>query len=131
MNVLDASAAVEWLLRLPLASAVDDRLADADRTLHAPHLLDDEVAQVVRRFEARDAITPERGAQALTDLADLDVNRYPHAPLLPAVWQWRANLTAYDAVYVALAAALDATLLTLDARLASAPLHRVTVDLVA
>jgi len=129
--VLDASAAVEWLLRLPLAGAVDDWLEQAEQTLHAPHLLDIEVAQVVRRFASRGGITAERGAQALADLSDLDVNRYPHTDLLPVVWDLRANLTAYDAVYVALAVSLEARLLTMDAKLAAAPLPGVSVELIA
>jgi len=127
--VLDASAAVEWLLGMPHADQVQNRLADSRETLHAPHLLGVEVAQVVRRFAARGDITAERGEAALTDLADLDVAHYPHEPLLPIVWRLRAILTAYDAVYVALAEALGATLLTLDAHLATAP-HRVEVDLI-
>jgi predicted nucleic acid-binding protein len=129
--VLDASAAVEWLLRLPLAGAVDEWLGRTDQSLHAPHLLDVEVAQVVRRFAGRGAITAERGAQALVDLADLDVNRYPHTPLLTMVWDLRTNLTAYDAAYVALAVTLEATLLTLDARLAAAPLPGAKAELIA
>lgn len=75
--VLDASAAVEWLLNLPLAPAVADRLDAIDETLHAPHLLAVEVAQVMRRYVAAGILTAERGAEALTDLADLDVVQSP------------------------------------------------------
>lgn len=130
MIVLDTSAVVEWLLGRPLAEAVERRLRDGSPTLHAPHLLAVEVAQVLRRYQLQGVLTAERGALALATLADLDVASYPHEPLLPAMWQLRHNLTAYDAAYVALAAALDAPLVTLDARLASAP-HRVEVDLVS
>ncbi len=129
MIVIDASAVVEWLLGLPLAEAVEARITDPDITLHAPHLLTIEVAQAVRRYEARGELAGERGASALEDLADLGVLTYPHEPLLPAVWRLRGNLTAYDAAYVALAQALDAPLVTLDARIARAPGHDAVVDL--
>ena len=130
MIVLDASAVVEWLLRLPLAGVIDDRLADVDQGLHAPHLLTVEVAQVIRRYVARSELDLARAEQALEDLADLDVALHPHEPLLRSIWRLRENLTAYDAAYVALAEALDAPLLTLDARLAAAPGHVATIDLV-
>ena len=79
---------------------------------------------------ALDVPTFRGAAEALTDLADLPLNRYPHLPLLARVWQLRHNVTAYDAVYLALAEALRAPLLTRDARLASAPGHRARVALV-
>jgi predicted nucleic acid-binding protein len=129
--VLDASAAVEWLLRLPLADAVERRLTQAADTLHAPHLLPIEVAQVVRRLEARDELTARRGAQALEDLDDLDLHLYGHGPLLPLVWKLRTNLSAYDAAYVALAQVLAAPLVTTDARMAAAPVRDATIDLVS
>ena len=75
-------------------------------------------------------IDRDRGAAALADLADLPVRRYPHDILLPRVWELRNNLTAYDAVYVALAEALDAPLLTRDKRLAAAAGHHARVELV-
>jgi predicted nucleic acid-binding protein len=129
--VLDASTVVEWLLRLPRAGLVEARLSREAESLHSPHLLDVEVAQVVRRLAAQGVVSAERGRQALEDLADLDLARHPHEVLLPAIWQLRENLTAYDAAYVALAEALDAPLLTLDARLAGAPGHREIIDVVA
>jgi len=128
--VVDASAVLEALLRTPAAAAVERRLFDSRQTLHAPHLLDIEVAQVVRRYEAAGEIDDERGRAALSDLGDLPLHRYPHGFLLPRVWQLRRNLTAYDAVYVALAEALDATLLTRDRRLAAAADGYVGIDLV-
>ncbi len=128
--VLDASAVVEWLLGLPRAEAVGDRIRSNEQSLHAPHLLAVEVAQVVRRFVAAGDMTPQRGADALVDLADLDVFRHEHEPLLPTIWRLRSNLTAYDATYVALALALDAPLLTLDRRLAAAAAHGATIELI-
>jgi len=131
MIVLDASAAVELVLRLPLGDAVAARLADPDQAIHAPHLLAVEVAQVVRRYVHRGELRPGRGEEALLDLADLDIVRHPHEPLLARMWRLRSNLTAYDAAYVALAEALDAPLLTLDTRLAHSPAHAATIELLA
>jgi predicted nucleic acid-binding protein len=97
--------------------------------LHAAHLLDVEVAQVARRYAANGAIEPERGRTALVDLADFPIRRYPHEfLLLSRVWQLRNNLRTYDAVYDALAEALDAPLLTRDQRLADTASRHVRVE---
>jgi predicted nucleic acid-binding protein len=93
-------------------------------------LLDVEVAQVIRRYAANGEIDQERGHAALDDLADMPLRRYPHDFLLSRVWSLRHNLTAYDAVYVALAEALDAALVTRDQRLAAAAGHHARVELV-
>lgn len=130
MIVVDASALLEVLLRTPAAQAVEVRLFDPGETLHAPHLLDVEVAQVIRRYAAKGEIDGDRGGAALDDLAAFPLRRYPHDLLLPRVWELWNNLTAYDAVYVALAEALDAPLLTRDRRLATAAGHRATIALV-
>jgi predicted nucleic acid-binding protein len=128
--VVDASAVLEALLRTPAAAAVEGRLFDSRQTLHAPHLIDVEVAQVVRRYAAAGELDAERGREALADLADLPLLRYPHDLLLPRIWELRHNLTAFDAAYVALAEALGAPLLTRDRRLAAAPGHHAQVELV-
>jgi predicted nucleic acid-binding protein len=128
--VVDASALVEALLRTPTADAIEMRLFGVRETLHAPHLLDIEVAQVIRRYAATGEIDQERGHAALVDLGDFPLRRYPHGFLLPRVWELRNNLTAYDAVYVALAEILDAPLLTRDRRLAAASGHHARVELV-
>jgi predicted nucleic acid-binding protein len=130
MIVVDASALLEVLLRTPAAKAVERRLFDAEQTLHAPHLLDVEVAQVIRRYAASGEIDNDRGRAALGDLADLPLHRYPHDFLLPRVWDLRSNFTAYDAVYVALAEALDSPLLTRDRRLAAAAGHHARIEFV-
>jgi len=127
---LDASALIEVLLRTPAARAVERFMFAPGETLHAPHLLDVEVAQVIRQYAANGEIAAERGRVALGDLCDLRVQRYPHDFLLRRVWDLRNNLTAYDAVYVALAEALDALLLTRDRRLANAGGHHARVALV-
>lgn len=120
MIVVDASAMLEVLLQTPAAARVSRRIFAPGETLHAPHLLDVEIAQALRRYARSGVISSDRGAEALTDLADLPLNRYPHFVLLPRIWQLRHNVTAYDAAYLALAEALDAPLLTRDRALASA-----------
>jgi predicted nucleic acid-binding protein len=128
--VVDASALIEVLLRTPAATAVENVLFAAGETLHAPHLIDVEVAQVIRRYAAKGDIDGARGRAALVDLSDFPLRRYQHDFLLPRVWDLRNNLTAYDAVYVALAEVLDATLLTRDQRLAAAAGRVARVELV-
>ena len=127
--VLDASAALALLLGAPGGAVVAARVGRA-RALHAPHLIDLEVAQVLRRYVRAREITAARAEAALADLGDLRLARHPHEPFLGRIWQLRAVLTAYDAVYVALAEALAAPLLTLDSRLARAPGVTARVDLV-
>ena len=130
MIVVDASALLEWLLRTDAADTIDRWLSAPGQTLHAPHLLDIEIAQVIRRYVAGGEVDAERGLAALTDLAELPLRRYPHDVLLPRIWELRHNLTAYDASYVALAEALEAPLLTRDRRIATAAGHRARVELV-
>lgn len=129
MIVLDALAVAEVLLRGPAAEAVERRIHDISETLHAPHLIDVEVAHVVRRYAARSDITDELGRAALGDLADFPLRRYPHLSLLPRIWELRHNLSAYDAAYVVLAEALDAPLITRDRRLAASSGHRARIEL--
>lgn len=131
MMVVDASAVVELLLRTPLGQRVEARLLDHPASLHAPALLDVEVAQVLRRYEARGELDPARSSARIRLLAALPVSRHPHTPLLERLWTLRANLTAYDAAYVALAEALGAVLVTCDARLARAPGVHATIEVVA
>lgn len=128
MIVVDASALLEFLLVRPAAIGLEDRLMAPGVTLHAPHLIDLEIAQVLRRYCMSNEIRAERAEEALADLEILGIYRHSHDLLLPRVWQLRHNVTAYDAAYLALAEALSAPLLTADRRLARAPGHWATVE---
>jgi predicted nucleic acid-binding protein len=133
MLVVDASAVAELLLRRPAAAAVERRLREHRFDLHAPHLLDIEVLSAVRRVVASGDASDERGSQAIADLLDLPLERYPHEPLVPRVWELRDNLSSYDAAYVALAEVISAPgapLLTADARLARAVRAQTAIDAV-
>ena len=121
MIVLDASALVELLLHTSTGELVLARISDPAVGLHAPHLADIEVTQVLRRYVQAGEFDESTAAAALQSLRDLDLQRHAHEPLLERVWQLRHNLTAYDAVYVALAEVLDGILLTCDGPLSRAP----------
>ena len=128
MIVVDASAILEVLLRTPAAPAIEERLFERGETLHAPHLIDLEVLQVLRRYAAAGEISSQRAREALDDLAAFRLRRWAHDALALRIWELRQNLTAYDAAYIALAEALGAVLLTRDRRLASAPGIRARVE---
>jgi predicted nucleic acid-binding protein len=127
--VVDASAILEVLLRTGAAAAVEARLFSGE-TLHAPHVLDLEVAQVLRRYERGGELFARRGREALDDLEAFAIERYPHHLFLRRIWSLRANATAYDACYLALAEALDAPLLTTDRRMAGVPGHDARVEII-
>jgi predicted nucleic acid-binding protein len=99
--------------------------------LVAPDLVDIETFSVLRRRWLAGEITARRFSTAITDLEDLELTRFPTLPLIRRAYELRANLTAYDAVYVALAERLGCTLVTADARLARAPGIRCAIDLVS
>jgi predicted nucleic acid-binding protein len=127
--VLDASAAVDWLLHTPAGLRIETRIYSQNESLHAPHLIDVEVGQVLRRLAREGTVSTNRAAQAIQDLLDLRLARYPHFVLLPRIWQLRNNFSAYDAAYVALAEELNATLVTRDAGMSSAPGRSVSIEL--
>lgn len=129
MIVLDASAAVAVFLNSdPMAGRLRLRIAETDETLHVPHLFDVEVLHALRRHSFNGSLSESRRRIALNRLYNTRFIRYPHTFLVERIWSLRKNLTAYDAAYVALAEALDAPLVTLDARLARAPGIRVAIE---
>jgi len=129
MIVLDASAAVDWLLQTSAGRRIENRIYSRNETLHAPHLLDLEVTQVLRRLLREDVVPAKRADEAVRDLLDLRIARYPHLVLLPRIWQLRHNFSAYDAAYIVLAEKLGAPLITRDRRLASASGHAAVIEL--
>jgi predicted nucleic acid-binding protein len=129
MIVLDASAAVDWLLQTSAGRSIEKRIYSRNETLHAPHLVDLEVTQVLRRLAVRGVISAHRADEAVRDLLDLRITRYPHLVLLPRIWQLHHNFSACDAAYIVLAEKVGAALVTRDARLASASGHAATVEL--
>ena len=129
MIVLDASAVIDWLLKTPAGQHIEHRIYSHNETLHEPHLLDLEVTQVLRRLVGQGVVLPRRADEAVRDLLDLRLNRYPHFAFLPRIWQLRHNFTAYDAAYIVLAEHLGAALVTRDRRLASPRAHRAIVEL--
>ena len=128
MIVLDASAALELLLVTDKGRSVAERVAPRGESLHAPHLIDLEVTQVLGRYVARAQIAEQRAREALDDFRDLDLNRYPHDVLLDRIWELRHNASAYDAAYLSLAEVLEAPLLTTDARLARVADTRAVIE---
>jgi len=129
MIVLDASALLEFLLQTSRGTRVEARLL-RETACHAPHLVDVEVVQGLRRLVRAGEVSSGRAVEAVADLGDLDLQRHAHTDLLSRVWALRGNLTAYDAMYVALAEALDAPLVTCDAPLARAPGHAARIDVI-
>ena len=126
--VIDASAAIEILLKSPAGERLLDRLEDG-AAVHAPHLIDVEITHVLRRHVLRNTLGAGQAAAFLTLWRQLDIERHPHEHLLERIWGWRANLTTYDATYVALAEVLGQPLVTADRRLAAAPGITIPVEL--
>jgi predicted nucleic acid-binding protein len=127
--VLDASAAVDWLLQTSAGQRIENRICAHNESLHTPHLLDLEVTQVLRRLVREGALSAHRANEAIRDLLDLRITRYPHFVLLPRIWQLRHNFSAYDAAYIVLAEKLGGALVTRDRRLAAPTGHAATIEL--
>jgi predicted nucleic acid-binding protein len=129
--VVDASALLEFLLQTDLGTRVEARLLRGQDEFHSPHLADVEVTEGLRRLARAGEVSPVRAAEAIADLADLDLHRHPHLDLLTRAWKLREHATAYDAIYVALAEALDAPLVTCNRPLARTAGHRATIEVIA
>lgn len=130
MIVVDASALTELLLQTPLGVRVGARLFRDGDEFHAPHLIDVEVAQALRRLVRTGEVAAERAEEAIEDLTDFDLRRHTHVDLLRRTWELRDNFTSYDAMYVALAEAIDSPLVTCDGPLGSAPGRTVRVEVI-
>ncbi len=131
MVVVDSSAVIDLLLFRRSAAALRRRILSEREKLQAPHLIDLEVAQVIRRFERIGEIEVARARIALDHHQQLPIESHRHDTLLGLIWQLRNNFTAYDAMYVALGIALDATLITADQPLARAAASYLPVEVFA
>ncbi|HUA19272.1 MAG TPA: type II toxin-antitoxin system VapC family toxin [Bryobacteraceae bacterium] len=127
MIVADASAVLEVVLNTLTGAAIANRLFAENQTIHAPHLIDVEVAQVLRRYARTKVMEDSRAREVIQDFRDLPITRYPQDILLERIWELRHNLPAYDGAYVALAEALDAPLITCDRALKSASGHQAEI----
>ena len=131
MAVMDASAVVEVLLRTAIGMDALERLMAEPDGMHAPHLLDVEVAHALRRLVLTRELSTQDAAFAVEALPQLRLDRHAHLLLLPRVWELRNSLSAYDSVYVALAEALDTPLITCDGKLSRSHGHRANIVLLS
>lgn len=120
MVVVDSSVVVAALTEGASRGATAREALRRAESLHAPHLMDLEVVSAIRRLVRGKALLPEDAGSAITDLPGMPIRRYEHTPFLTRIWSSRDNVTSYDAAYVALAEALDATVVTTDGRLTRA-----------
>jgi predicted nucleic acid-binding protein len=129
MLVVDAGCLVDVLTGKPRGERARRRL-DADEEQAAPHVVDVEVFTVVRREHQAGRLDRTAASQAVADLVAWPGERFEHRALLDRAWQLRGSVRGPDAMYVALAEALEATLLTIDERLAGAPGPRCRIEVV-
>jgi predicted nucleic acid-binding protein len=130
MMVLDASAALEMLLNASSAATLRDRVTSRHERVHVPHLIDLEILQVFRRFISRGAFDVPAAQAAMFEWGQLKLYRVAHIEFLDRILELRDNFTAYDAAYIALAEALDAPLVTHDAKFARTKGHNARVELI-
>ena len=131
MPVIDASVLVAYLVEGEHARPARDVVLSNANALWAPHLVDAEIGHALRRVVSAGELTARKARAALQDLADLPILRVPHRTLLDRAWSLRDNVSFYDGLYIALAETLDTPLVTLDARLATAPGARATITVIA
>jgi predicted nucleic acid-binding protein len=129
MLIVDASCLYEVLVGGPKAAGIRARMT-ADRDHAAPHIIDVEVFGVIRREFLRGHLDPTAAALAVDNLADWAGDRFPHSPFLRRAWELRSRVRGWDAMYVAVAEAFQATLLTTDGRLGGAPGLQCSIDVV-
>jgi len=129
MIVIDASVAVEILIRTPASVKFAERVINDD--VHVPHLIDVEVASAVRRLLQAGAVGVGVAQEAMAGLHDWPIIRHEHTALLPRIWELRDSVSAHDAGYVALAEALKVPLFTLDAKLSRAHGHSAKITLLS
>jgi len=130
MIVVDASAITELLLQTELGHQVERRIYRDDDDVHAPHLLDVEVLSALRRLVRAGEVVAKRAEEAIEDLGLLRIIRHGHVDLATRAWELRQNFTAYDAVYLALAESLHATVVTCDRPFGAAPGHSARIDVI-
>jgi predicted nucleic acid-binding protein len=128
MIVADASVVLEVLLRTKRGLKMEARLLSSRETLHAPHVIDLEVCQVLRRYLLNKDLTADRAAAAIEDFQSFRIFRYPQRIFLDRIWELRSKMTAYDAAYVAVAETIGAPLLTTDRRLAATSNHLAKIE---
>ncbi len=131
MIVIDASAVCDLLLGRGDERRLIDLVLTDGASVHAPELVNVEVLHVMRRMTITGALSAARANEMRADFAELPIHCYPSNPLLDRAWALREDVTAYDALYVALAEALDATLVTTDHKLAHAAVQASTVSVEA
>ena len=130
MIVLDGSAALELVLSTKRGEFIAEITRAHKASVHAPHLIELEIAHTLRKFLLVKDLSLEQAEAALRAWQGIDVTRHTHMEFLWPLWRHRHNLTAYDAVYVALAEALGAMLVTCDGRLARAPGLDIQIEVV-
>jgi predicted nucleic acid-binding protein len=130
MKVLDASVLVEYLTDGEHAAASRAHLMSSPGWLWAPYLVDAEVGHALRGNVRAGELSARAALAALTDLMEMRLQRVSHHLLADRAWELRQNVSFYDGLYVALAEALEAPLITLDSRLAKAPGVRAEIELV-
>ena len=130
MIVADASVVVDMFLGpgSPAGVSLTRRFAHQE-TVCAPHLLDAEVGQTLRRLALRGDMSVDRAEASLNDLGKLPIQRFPHLELISRAFALRSNVTFYDGLYLALAEALGAPLVSCDSALRNVPGCRATVEI--